>query len=70
MKRLHIRINLNLLRENVSKAEGRPWSEAEVLQWLRDAGFTADGDWWFGPEADVGQLDPEEVTAVEDAEDD
>ena len=68
MKRLRIRINLELLRENISKGEGRLWSEDEVLQWLRDAGFVADGDWWVTAEADLGQLDPAEVDAVEDAD--
>ena len=68
MKRLRIRINLDLLRQNISEGEGRPWSEAEVLQWLRDAGFTAEGEWWITREADLGQLDAEEVTAVEDVD--
>ena len=69
MKRLRIRINLALLRANVSEADARAWSEAEVLQWLQDAGFTADGDWWIAGESDLGQLDPAEVTAVEDVPD-
>lgn len=69
MTRIRIRINLDLLRENVSKADARMWSEAEVLRFLREAGFTPDGDWWLGSEADLGQLDPEEVTAVEDVDD-
>ena len=69
MKRIRIRINLARLRENVSKADTRVWSEAEVLQWLHDAGFTPDGDWWIARESDLGQLDPEEVTAVEEVPD-
>jgi hypothetical protein len=66
--RFRIRINLELLRENVSKAEGRVWSNAEVLQWLHDAGFTRAGEWWITEEANLGQLEPEEVIAVEDAD--
>ena len=68
MKRLRIRINLARLRDNVSKADTRVWSEAEVLQWLHDAGFRPDGDAWLTTEADLGQLEPEEVTAVEDVD--
>jgi hypothetical protein len=64
--RLRIRINLKLLRENISQTDGRSWSEAEVLEWLKDAGFARDGDWWLVDEPDLGQLDPSEVTAVEE----
>src|SRR5687768_12226862 len=69
MKRFRIRINLDRLRENVSKADTRVWSKAEVLQWLHDAGFIPDGDAWVTTEADLGQLEPEEVTTVEDVDD-
>ena len=40
-------------------------SDAEVLDWLRDAGFKQQGDEWLIPEADLGQLDPSEVTSSE-----
>ena len=69
MKRLRIRINVDLLRANVSEAEGRVGSEAEVLEWLDDAGFERIGDWWTCREADLGQLEPAEVIAVEDVPD-
>ena len=69
MKRIRIRINLDRLRANVSNADARIWSEADVLRWLCDAGFTPDGDAWLTTEADLGQLEPEEVTAVEDVDD-
>lgn len=65
-RRVRIAIDVDLLRENVSKADGRPWTDAEVEQWLVDAGFTPDGDQW----ADLGQLEPNEVTHMEEVEDD
>jgi hypothetical protein len=68
VKRLRIRINLGLLRANVSKADGWVWTEAEVQEWLHDAGFAREDDWWVVTESDLGQLDPSEVDAAEDAE--
>ena len=67
-QRVRVRINLSLLRENLSKADGRQWTEAEVDRWLRDAKFTSDGDGWIVREADLGQLEPEEVASLEEVE--
>jgi hypothetical protein len=39
--------------------------EQEVLQWLVDAGFTRDGDYWIVTEADLGQVEPSEVLEIE-----
>ena len=67
-RRVRVRINLSLLRENLSNADGRRWTESEVDRWLRDAKFTGDGDGWIVREADLGQLEPEEVTSLEEVE--
>ena len=69
-KKLLIRINLEKVRANMSKQEGRQLSEREVQDWLSDANFTAVGDQWLVNEPDLGQLDPSEVLSVEDAPDD
>lgn len=60
-----ITINLERLRENLSRQEGRPLSEAEVLQWLEDAGCRRSDAHWEVHEADLGQLDPGEVISAE-----
>lgn len=68
MRRFRILIDLRLLRENMSRAEGRSLRDGEVQRWLLDAGFRPDGDHWVVQEADLGQLEPAEVFAVEDVE--
>lgn len=68
MRRFRILIDLRLLRENMSRAEGRSLTDGEVQRWLLEAGFQPAGDHWVVREADLGQLDPAEVLAVEDVE--
>ena len=65
MKTFLIRINLRLLRENLSREDGHPVSEQEVTRWLNDAGFKAVDSGWTVAEADLGQLDPSEVVSAE-----
>jgi DNA-binding response OmpR family regulator len=61
-------IDLIAVAAHLSEEEGRPIGEAEVRQWLLDAGFQVvqDGRWVVN-EADLGQLDPSEVRSLEDA---
>ena len=60
-----VRINLEQLRSNLSKADGQDHTLAEVRKWLREAGFEPAGDAWLVDQANLGQLEPSEV---EDAE--
>lgn len=70
-KRVIVDIDLPAVAANLSRDEGRAVSEAEVRQWLLDAGFTPTPDGrWTVTEADLGQLDPSEVRSLEDAPDD
>jgi hypothetical protein len=62
--RIEVKIDLPALIAHLSREEGRGLSQAEVLQWLEDAGFTRAGEWWAVAEADLGQLDPSEVLDV------
>lgn len=65
-RRLRVKLNLPLLAANLSKEDARTVTEAEVSQWLRDAGFAQSGEWWFVAEPDLGQIDPSEVLAIEE----
>jgi hypothetical protein len=66
-----VKLDIPRLVANLSKEDARDTSEAEVTQWLDDAGFSRDGEWWLVSEADLGQVDPSEVLEVApDAHDD
>ena len=66
MNRLfQIRIDLSLLRNNLSREEGRDVSDAEVGRWLNDAGFKPTREVWIVEESNLGQLDPSEVISAE-----
>ena len=56
-----IRVRLEQLRSNLSKADHREYSVAEVRQWLQDAGFKPVEDGWLVDQAHLGQLQPAEV---------
>ncbi len=60
-----VAINLPLVVANLSRADREAHTEASVRQWLRDAGFTPDGDHWLVREPDLGQIDPSEVFSAE-----
>ena len=69
-KRVIVDIDLSVVAANLSSEERRPVDEHEVRQWLLDAGFRPHGARWVVAEADLGQLDPAEVRALDDAPDD
>jgi hypothetical protein len=52
---------LERLRSNLSKADGRDHTPAEVRKWLREAGFEPAGDAWMVDQENLGQLEPSEV---------
>jgi hypothetical protein len=63
-----VRIKLDVLRENLSAADGEAYTRADVRQWLLDAGFEPAGEWWRVNESGLW-LDPAEVTqAVPESE--
>ena len=64
-QRLRIRIDLDLLRSNLSREDRQPKSEQEVRQFLIDSGFQPDGEFWMVEEENLGQLDPSEVSEVQ-----
>jgi hypothetical protein len=63
--RLLVHLDLRRIRLNLSAEEGRDVSDAEVKRWLTDAAFEPRGDGWLVKEADLGQVLPEEVIAVQ-----
>ncbi len=66
-KKLLIRLHLDRIRANLAKEDGREWSADDVRRWLVEAGFTPTDAGWLVDEPNLGQLDPSEVAAVEDA---
>ena len=69
-RRLRVKLNIPELIAHLTREEKRPVREDDVIQWLKDAGFTAAGDAWIVAEADLGHLDPSEVISVEPLPDD
>jgi hypothetical protein len=67
MRKLRIRVRHEVLRNKMSREEGRTLSEEDVRRWLKEAGFTPEPDGtWLVDEPDLGQLEPEEVDHVMD----
>lgn len=63
-RRFLVKIRLGVLRSNLSRADGYDYTQAEVIQWLKDAGFSPAGESWNVSESDLGHLDPSEVVEV------
>ena len=55
-----VRIKLDVLRGNLSAADGEAYTRADVRQWLLDAGFEPVGEWWRVNESGL-LLEPTEV---------
>ena len=45
-----ISIDLPRLRETFSHAEGRTWTDAEVVEFLEECGFRREGEHWIAEE--------------------
>ena len=56
-----LKLNLDRLRQQLSREEGRPISMDELHHWLRDAGFRQTANGWEIEERHLGQLLPSEV---------
>ena len=65
-----VTIDLEHIRTNLSREDGRAASEADVYALLFESGFRRFGDQWVGSEDALAVLRPEEVTALEEAADD
>jgi hypothetical protein len=64
-KRFIIKIDLARVRQSLSQADAVDWTIDDVREWLERAGFSSVGeDTWSVAEADLGQLDPSEVTIL------
>ena len=69
-RRVRVQLNMPTLISNRSRDEGRAVTQEEVFEWLKDAGFTREDEThWTVFEADMGQLDPSEVLAVQPLDD-
>ena len=55
-----IKIKLDVLRANLSAADGTQYTRADARQWLLDGGFAPAGAWWRADESDL-RLEPSEV---------
>jgi len=65
-KRFRVRLDMRLLTEHLSREDGAPKTEAEVLQWLAEARFVREDEThWIVAEADLGQVEPAEVLEAE-----
>jgi hypothetical protein len=65
-RRMRVRLDMPALMANRSREEGHAVPEEQVVEWLKDAGFTREDEThWTVLEADLGQLEPSEVLEVE-----
>ena len=55
-----VRINFNVLQANLSAADGKAYTRADVRRWLLDARFEPAGKWWRVNESGL-LLEPAEV---------
>ena len=62
-RRFRVKIDWERLRGHLSREDGEEKSDAQIRQFLHDAGFRREGggDTWTVSEADLGHLRPEEV---------
>jgi hypothetical protein len=63
-----IRLDLERIRLNLVREDGRTRSGQDVRAWLGEAGFRPAGAAWLVRESDVGHVQPAEVTAIEEHE--
>ncbi len=64
-RKFRIRLNWPLILRDMSKEEGRPVPQQEVIDLLKQSGFSQDGDYWVAEESSLGLLDPAEVLEAE-----
>ena len=62
-----VSVDVERLRENLSREDQRPATDADAYALLFESGFRRFGGQWFGPEEALSVLRPEEVKAMEPA---
>ena len=68
-RRFRVTVRVALVRKNLSAADATEYTDADVRQWLADAGFeSAGGDEFLVDEPNLGHLDPSEVADVTPAD--
>jgi hypothetical protein len=62
-----VRLDLERIRRNLAREDGRPRAQADVRAFLIDAGFRdiGGGASWLVREVDLGHVQPAEVTSIE-----
>lgn len=63
-----ITLNWEVLRRNMAREQKKKVSDPEIKKWLKEAGFNPKGEQWLVKEADLGVLDPSEVSACDPAD--
>lgn len=63
-----VRIKLDVLRANLSAADGQAYSRDDIRQWLLDAGFEPTGEWWRVRESGLLLDSAEVIEAVPEME--
>ena len=69
-RRFLVQVDIELLRSHLSQADREEKSREQIVQFLIDSGFRQTPGGWIVSEADLGVLEPEEVTAIDELPDD
>ena len=68
-RRFLVQIDVELLRSHLSEADREEKSTEQIVQFLVDSGFELTPRGWVVSEADLGVLDPEEVSRIDELPD-
>ena len=63
---LRVQLNLQRLRAALSREDNCEYTSGDIHEWLQSARFRRDDGAWVVREADLGQLEPSEVVAVDE----
>jgi hypothetical protein len=61
-----VQLDLERIRSSFSRDDGCEYDLAHVRKWLSDAGFRPDPNGWLVRERDLAQVQPDEVTAIDE----
>jgi hypothetical protein len=61
-----VRLDLERIRRHLSKEDRTTYPLEYVTQWLQEAGFHLKEAGWLVRGQDLGQVDPVEVTSIEE----
>ena len=65
---LRVHLDLRRLRDALSRDDGCEYTIGDVREWLQHAQFRPRDGVWLVREADLGQVEPFEVVAVDECE--